>query len=218
MSTIADNFIKDGSFGRRLLAMLASFYAIALLYGRYAEGGSTSTGYETLASALRSVGLDGVADWVTGTLFEALSASPAVPVAGAVVIIGAVLSMAATFRRTVYNVSPQATFAYLLALCLLIDLEQISLSSAVVGTAVVAIGFGLFCLLPSDDTHVGPAVAALLMFIAPMSAILYGPAKIVSWLATESRTQTVPVALENGTGPVQVEIVKSAAPPGARVM
>lgn len=218
MSTIADNFIKDGSFGRRLLAMLASFYAIALLYGRYAESGTTSTGYETVASALRSVGLDGVADWTTGTLFEALSTSPVVPFAGAAVIVGAVLNMAATFRRTVYNVSPQATFAYLLALCLLIDLEQIPLGSAVVGTAVIAIGFGGFCLLPSDETLVSPVVAALLMFIAPFAAILYGPAKILSWLATESRTQTVPVALEHGTGPLRIEIVESTAPTGARFM
>ena len=133
-------------------------------------------------------------------------------------IVGAVLNMAATFRRTVYNVSPQATFAYLLALCLLIDLEQISLGSAVVGTAVVAVGFGLFCLLPSDDTLVSPVVAAMLMFIAPIAAILYGPAKILSWLATEPRAQTVPVALEQGTRPVKVEIVESSAPTGARVV
>ena len=42
MSTIADNFIKDGSFGRRLLAMLASFYAISLLYGQAAGGRTRS--------------------------------------------------------------------------------------------------------------------------------------------------------------------------------
>lgn len=42
MSTIADNFIKDGSFGRRLLAMLASFYAIALIWGQKAGEARTS--------------------------------------------------------------------------------------------------------------------------------------------------------------------------------
>ena len=82
MSTIADNFIKDDSFGRRLLAMLASFYAIALLYGRYAESGTTSTGYETVASALRSVGLDGVADSDHRHPLEALGTSPVVPSPG----------------------------------------------------------------------------------------------------------------------------------------
>lgn len=59
MSTIVDNFIKDGTFGRRLLAMFASFYAIAMLYGRSA-GSETRTGYATVAAALRAVGLDGV--------------------------------------------------------------------------------------------------------------------------------------------------------------
>ena len=77
-----------------------------------------------------------------------------------------------------------------------------------VGTAVVAVGFGLFCLLPSDDTLVSPVVAAMLMFIAPIAAILYGPAKILSWLATEC-SPARPVALEQGTRPVKVEIVET---------
>ena len=55
------------------------------------------------------------------------------------------------------------------------------------------------------------------MFLGPFAAILYGPAKILSWLASESRAQTVPVALEHGTGPVKVELVESSLPSGARL-
>lgn len=218
MSTIADNFIKDGSFGRRLLSLLASFYAIALLIGRSSGSGGERTGYEIVADVLDSVGLGGAADWLTGTLIVSLSTSPAVPIAGAVVLIGSGISMAATFRRTIYNVSPQATFAYLLALCLLIDLDQIPLGSALIGIGVAALVVGLFCLLPSDDAVTHPAVVALLMFIAPLAAILYGPAKVLNWLATDSRAQTVPVALEHGTGPVRIEIVESSTPSGARAV
>lgn len=138
------------------------------------------------------------------------------PIAGAVVLIGSALSMAATFRHTVYNVSPQASFGYLLAICLLIDLGHISVLSAVVGTAVVALLAGLFCLLPSDDLLTGPGAVTLLMLIAPMAAILYGPATILSWLATESSRQSVSVALANGTGPIRVEIVNGTGPTGAR--
>lgn len=216
MSTIADNFIKDGSFGRRLLAMLASFYAISLLYGQ-AAGGRTRSGYAVIASALRSVGLDGPADWLVGTFMPSLDASPVAPVAAAVLVAGAVISMAATFRHTVFNVSPQASFAYLLAACMLVDLGEISLRSAVIGTAVIAVSVGLFCLIPSDDLRTHPVLVALLMFLGPFAAILYGPAKILSWLASESRAQTVPVALEHGTGPVKVELVESSLPSGARL-
>ena len=79
-------------------------------------------------------------------------------------------------------------------------------------------GSGCSAFFPSDDTLVSPVVAAMLMFIAPIAAILYGPAKILSWLATESRAQTVPVALEQGTRPVKVEIVESSAPTGAQLV
>lgn len=215
MSTIADNFVKDGSFGRRLLAMLASFYAIALIYGHAAEGLTTS-GYEVIASVLRSVGLDGAADWLVDTLMAALVSSPVAPLAAAVVVAGAALGMAATFRRTVNNISPQATFAYLLAVCLLVDLGEISLRFGVIGTAVIAVGVGLFCLIPSDDLLEHPLAVALLMFVGPLAAIAYGPAKILNWLASESRPQTVPVALEHGTGPVKVEVVEGSTPTGAR--
>ncbi|ATG51406.1 hypothetical protein CFK38_07605 [Brachybacterium vulturis] len=115
---------------------------------------------------LASVGLDGAADWLIGTLMESLSSSPAVTLGGAAVLIGSAISMAATFRRAIYNVSPQATLAYLLTLCLLIDLDQIAMSTALIGTAVAAIVVGL----------------------------------------------------EHGTGPVQIEIVESSAPSGARSM
>lgn len=218
MSTIAENFIKDGSFGRRLLALIASFYAIALLYGRSLGAGAPNSGAETIAAALTSIGLDGAADWLIGTLMESLSTSPAIPLAGAVVLIGSAISMAATFRRTIYNVSPQATFAYLLTLCLLIDLDQISIGSALVGIAVAAIVVGLFSLLPSDDSLTHPAAVALLMLIGPIAAVLYGPAKVLNWLATDSRAQTVPVTLEHGAGPVRIEIVESSAPSGAKII
>ena len=216
MSTIADKFIKDGSFGRRLLAMLASFYAIALLYGHTLEVPRAS-GYSVIASALRSVGLDGPADWFIDTLVAALLSSPFVPFAAVVAAAVAALSMAATFRRTVYNTSPQASFAYLLAACLLVDLGEISLRTAVIGTAAIAVGVWLFCLIPSDDLRTHPVLVALLMFLGPSAAILYGPAKILSWLASESRAQTVPVALEHGTGPVKVELVEGTSPTGARL-
>lgn len=215
MSTIADNFIKDGTFGRRLIAMFASFYALSLLYGRMAEIGETKTGYETMASVLRAVGLDGVADWFTDALVESLGTSPVLPIVGAAVLLVAILSMAATFRRSAYNISPQATFAYLLAICVLIDLGQVSLGEAVAGTAIAAGLVGLLCLVPSDDASTSPGVVALLVFLAPVAAILYGPAKMLNWLASESRAQTVPVALEHRTGPVKIEIVESRDPTGA---
>ena len=56
------------------------------------------------------------------------------------------------------------------------------------------------------------------MFIAPLAAILDGPAKALNWLATDSRAQTVPVALEHGTGPARIEIVESSTPSGARTV
>lgn len=218
MSTIADNFIKDGSFGRRVLAMFASFYAVALLCGLHPEIGAASSGYENVASVLSAVGLDGAAQWVTDTFTGTLSANPVVLVAGVAALVSGAFGMAAAFRRGIVDVTPQASFAYLLALCLLIDLEHISLSSALLGTAVIAVTFGLFCLLPGDNTRVHPAVGALMMFIAPLVAVLYGPARVLGWLATESRKQTVPVALEHRTGPVRIGIVKSSEPTGARVV
>ena len=216
MSTIADNFIKDGSFGRRLLAMLASFYAIALLYGHMFEV-PRGSGYSVIASALRSVGLEGPADWFVDTLVAALLSSPFVPFAAVVAAAVAALSMAATFRRTVYNTSPQASFAYLLAVCLLVDLGEISLRTSLIGTMAIAVGVGLFCLIPADDLLEHPAAVALLMFIGPISAIAYGPAKILHWLASEPPAKTVPIAIEYGTGPVKVELVESSLPAGARL-
>lgn len=215
MSTIADNFIKDGTFGRRLFAMIASFYAIALLYGQQ-SGAGTTRGYETVASALRSIGLDGVADWITNTLMATLHSSPIAPVAAAVVLAGAVLSMTATYRHTMYNVSPRAAFAFLFAICLLIDLGTLSLRSAAIATVVTAALVGIFCLLPSEDRVTPAPVVALLITLGPIGAIVYGPAKVVSWFVSESQPPTVRVKLERDTGPVEVTLVEGDGPRGAR--
>lgn len=216
MSTIADNFIKDGTFGRRLLAMLASAYAIALLWGQRA-GGEETRGYDVIASILRDLGLDGVADWIVETLMAVVHSSPLTTIAAALVLAAGVLSMTATYRRSVVNVSPQSSFAYLLALCLLIDTGRITFSEAVIGTAITAVLVGVFCLLPSEEQLTPAAVVGLLIVLGPAAAILYGPAKIISWFVTESLQQTVSVALERGTGPVKVELIDSTGPKGARL-
>lgn len=216
MSTISDNFFKDGTFGRRLFAMIASFYGIAvLLYGRNTPDGITP-GYEVIASVLRAMGLNGVADWIVNTLVASLQSNPITPVAAALVLLGAVVSMTATFRITTYNVSPQAAFAYLFAACLLIDFGTCTLRTMVILTVVVAIAVGLFCLLPSRDQDVHGSVVALMLIASQVGALLYGPAKILSWFVTDSGQPTVSVALERGTGPVKVEVVEGDGPMGAR--
>lgn len=216
MSTIADNFIKDGTFGRRLLAMLASFYAIALIWGqRFATDGGR--GYEVLASVLRGLGLDGVASWITDTLMATLHSSPVTTVSATLVLVGSVLSMTATYRRTVFNMSPQAAFAFLFAACVLIDLGTISAREAAFGTVITAILVSVFCLLPSEDKLTPAPLVGLFIVLGPVAAILYGPAKVVSWFVTESLPTTVPVALERETGPVRVEIVDGTGPTGARL-
>lgn len=216
MSTIADNFFKDGSFGRRLLALLASVYAIALLWGQRA-GGEEARGYDVIASILRSLGLDGVADWIVERLMATVHSSPLTTVAAALVLAASVLSMTATYRRTVANVSPQSSFALLLALCLLIDTNRLTFFEAAIGTAVTAVLVGVFCLLPSDEQLTPAAAVGLLIVLGPAAAILYAPAKIISWFVTESLPQKVSVALERETGPVKVEIIDSTGPKGARL-
>jgi len=216
MSTIADNFIKDGSFGRRLLAMLASFYAIALIWGQKAGEGK-ALGYEVIASVLRGIGLNNVSDWIVDTLMTSLRSSPVAAFAAMLVLAGSVLSMTATYRRSVFNVSPQAAFASLFAACVLIDLGAISPRDLAIGAVITAVLVGAFCLLPSDDKLIPAPVVGLFIVLGPAAAILYGPAKVVSWSVSESPPQTVPVALERGSGPVKVELVDRTGPEGARL-
>lgn len=185
MSTLFSKILAEQSFGQRLMAMLASIYAIATFIDPRTFQRPPHPGYENLARLLEWFGLGSVAAWIRDPLFAALRDSEVAESAIWIVLMVSFLGMTAAFQRSTINIAPQATFSFLLTLTLLNDLGRMSVLGGVallVGGAVASALFVRFAL--PDAVESGAAVGTALI-ISPILAVVYAPVRVLVWFVQE---------------------------------
>jgi len=207
MFPLFTKLISEQSFGQRVFAVLTSIYAIATFFDLQTLERPGLPGYENIARALEWFGLNPVAAWIRDPLFSSLQSSEVAEAAIWILLLSSYFGMVATFRRSIYNVAPPATFGCLLALVLLNDLGRLNAWTSVALLFVGALLAALFVRFVDSEALEPWFGVAPLVLMSPVLAGIYAPVRILAWFLQEPGHDTQTMQVESGYSPVRVKIV-----------